>query len=1161
MVGSKGLSAEKYNLIKSRLTGGGSASMSSPSGGQTESSNSGEQFHRIMDVLPPPGHPFLATRPIKPSPQTYTALPPPHSRTPTSVSNNHPEPFPSYVPPGLHEAPSNSLLLGLLATSPTPKSQYSTQDILSLVLRLSSLSLPPQAKKSGLLQLLKVPPTSVTEILVHQLLTMESGDLLCGVKCVLMNYTENQKEETAEVLEMTLAFLNKCLALQKSSTKLRSIVVGKSKELAVSSTMGKSMLEQLVMVSRARGNMTAVVEKDVCVEITKVLRSVQAGRLLGCCSSPCDLQLEVASWLKGELGMDMGATQPHFVKCIEEKYRVVEVSVLKEDMNEVSLSSCLLSKYPRQFWPANHQVRAAGAGLGVQESPCLCLTAVQFLPSGHLLAYTDMDCQNRLVKLDQELQFSQQGCARDLQPGHMVMGAMSAMKLSTSPLYKFTMARAVVMSISHQEDSVDLYLIDHGIKATMCPILLGSLPPSLKSLSPRLTICKVQGITPTPSTKLLTQSITTLSHLTNSSTASFLLIKQSLSTPKVLCQLLSSQQSDLINPVVDILYVLSSTTASCKHLSKSSHNNPCISMEIILPSLKTLFSTCLDSLSLRTVCRALETIHCLLLALQTPQLREVFSDGMLCSLLKEVETVHTLGQYKAVLDKILDLDQGMRGHVVPRREGKSNQGLNAMSNKKNAMIFKNTDIRERQPQYQGSNNPHRVVKTDGPVFASVGQLLIKQGVSSNMDKGVTMVQADMERKKLTKDAMKLFKQHQDKLVGASESQNTADCNVPTNGDSIANVELSLPVSTRPTMPATPIASISPHSSTDTGTVPSSAAPPTPRLETVTLTVPPLPAWLGGDCSSSEEDEEEEVCGLPSWLATPIQSMQTSIQDNAAQSAQPSQSPLPSQLSVNVNQLAKCVAQLPFSSALLSSSDSQEEEGKITASEQAKTTTVTKLVDMQINTNANLTNIPTKTTVSPQAGQSPEDFGSGTESCREGQTVREEQQQLTLVRDYILSEKHSLSVELWDIERKQQLDKNQLAVLICGFLNTQTGGTIYAGVKRNGLVRGVPLDRKDRDNTRQMLDRVLASMINPRVPPNVVDIDFVTVEDKSQYLCPYRLMVLMVKGQNKGLDRVYMAHNLTLKAQVGEGAYIRRGSGPAFNIKLSHHEMLRTVEKR
>ena len=70
-------------------------------------------------------------------------------------------------------------------------------------------------------------------------------------------------------------------------------------------------------------------------------------------------------------------------------------------MTEASLSDPLLAKYPGSFWPAVHTVRQD------QASPCVCLSVVQFLPTGHILGYTDIDWQKKLVMLDQELQFSQ----------------------------------------------------------------------------------------------------------------------------------------------------------------------------------------------------------------------------------------------------------------------------------------------------------------------------------------------------------------------------------------------------------------------------------------------------------------------------------------------------------------------------------------------------------------------------------------------------------------------------------------------------------------------------------------------------------------------------------------------------------------------------------
>ena len=160
--------------------------------------------------------------------------------------------------------------------------------------------------------------------------------------------------------------------------------------------------------------------------------------MLGTCFSAGDLQAEVANWIKTKLGMNLQTGSSAFVRSVEEKYRVVELSVVREDMAEVSLSDPLLANYLASFWPAVHNVRQD------QASPCVCLIVVKFLTTGHILAYTDMDWQKKLVILYQELQFSQsvplQTCARD-----MVM-------LSTPSLQQFTLARAVVLSLSTVED-------------------------------------------------------------------------------------------------------------------------------------------------------------------------------------------------------------------------------------------------------------------------------------------------------------------------------------------------------------------------------------------------------------------------------------------------------------------------------------------------------------------------------------------------------------------------------------------------------------------------------------------------------------------------------------------------------------------------------------
>lgn len=75
----------------------------------------------------------------------------------------------------------------------------------------------------------------------------------------------------------------------------------------------------------------------------------------------------------------------------------------------------------------------------------MCLSMVQFHPTGHILVYTEKDWQNGLVMLDQELQFSQslplQTVTRDPQVGHVVMVSRTDINLL---LQQLMLTRAVV---------------------------------------------------------------------------------------------------------------------------------------------------------------------------------------------------------------------------------------------------------------------------------------------------------------------------------------------------------------------------------------------------------------------------------------------------------------------------------------------------------------------------------------------------------------------------------------------------------------------------------------------------------------------------------------------------------------------------------------------
>ena len=62
----------------------------------------------------------------------------------------------------------------------------------------------------------------------------------------------------------------------------------------------------------------------------------------------------------------------------------------------------------------------------------------------------------------------------------------------------------------------------------------------------------------------------------------------------------------------------------------------------------------------------------------------------------------------------------------------------------------------------------------------------------------------------------------------------------------------------------------------------------------------------------------------------------------------------------------------------------------------------------------------------------------------------------------------------------------LATIICSFLNGREGGELYIGVRKSGEILGIALTRKRRDDVRQVLDRVVSQMIEPRLPTMLVE---------------------------------------------------------------------------
>ena len=68
----------------------------------------------------------------------------------------------------------------------------------------------------------------------------------------------------------------------------------------------------------------------------------------------------------------------------------------------------------------------------------------------------------------------------------------------------------------------------------------------------------------------------------------------------------------------------------------------------------------------------------------------------------------------------------------------------------------------------------------------------------------------------------------------------------------------------------------------------------------------------------------------------------------------------------------------------------------------------------------------------------------------------------LYRDFLLNKKRSITTEMVNVERFFNVNQSEIATLVCGMLNSDDGGTIYLGVNTNSIIKGVKLDRKQRD---------------------------------------------------------------------------------------------------
>ncbi|KAH7824777.1 putative ATP-binding protein [Monocercomonoides exilis] len=143
---------------------------------------------------------------------------------------------------------------------------------------------------------------------------------------------------------------------------------------------------------------------------------------------------------------------------------------------------------------------------------------------------------------------------------------------------------------------------------------------------------------------------------------------------------------------------------------------------------------------------------------------------------------------------------------------------------------------------------------------------------------------------------------------------------------------------------------------------------------------------------------------------------------------------------------------------------------------------------------------------------------------------------TFILDSIISCEEDRNTEFKAVQVAKKLIEYILKLAteyMNAFLNTD-GGSIYFGVEDDGAIKGIELNRKDRDQLRQGIDQII-NRYRPQVDPSLYRLDFISVIDpKSEHqnlnLCVVRITV------QKGTAPVYF---------VGGGkfsAYLRRDGG-------------------
>jgi len=350
--------------------------------------------------------------------------------------------------------------------------------------------------------------------------------LMDGVRSVLQQYKNNTTKFRREVLVLALQMLNQCLALTKSSGRVRNFLWENSSKISGGSGGEMSLIQSLVTLCDPV-QVEARIDKQVCTEITSELRNIRVGVMIGKIVTSQETKDQVGKWAR----VCLGTTREEVAgSClVQDMFKVVELCFV-QDGHEVRMEKLLVEKYPDHVWSVKHPVKEE---VGADWST---ITVVKMLPSGHAMVYTDMDWECRLARLEQELQDRARIMmpAERVKPGVLASINWSDLKINQeqlSPLVSCQVARVMVLSVVNQ-GRVDVFLIDHGYRGTISASTLSLLPHHLSNLTPCIVLARIQGILPRPETDLLIPALLALSYISNNRTVPPLLSRPSLASAR-----------------------------------------------------------------------------------------------------------------------------------------------------------------------------------------------------------------------------------------------------------------------------------------------------------------------------------------------------------------------------------------------------------------------------------------------------------------------------------------------------------------------------------------------------------------------------------------------------------------------------------------------------